>query len=883
LRRLTLIAYGRHAMRERRLDAARRREHGLHILTFEQLAARLAGGLTCAVDEETLRQAVQVALPTLSLGELDSLKSLPGMVAAAVDTISKVWSAGIDLQHRAASHPRLASIATLERAVLAALPPNMMRPADLVAAALARLEYAPTLIGPVEVVGLTELALRWRPLLLGLARRVPVRWTAGPRSVPTWLEGCGIQIERAEGQSPQIMTVSASTAYQEAIDAMRWARALLASGQAQPADIAIAAVTPVDYDDYFLALRHDANFELHFVHGVHITSCREGQTAAALVDILLRGLSQMRMRRLSTLLRSYPGPFQDLPEGWARLLPSDAPLTSRQAWTRLLERLTPASWSDGIDHSPALREIVDLLWQGTASASSVGEQLLSGRALAIWRSALRAGPAASLDLTLAALRQDDGLDACVSLAWMPASALAASPRRFVRLLGLNSSRWPRAISEDRLLSDHIIPTAELDPLPVSAADRRDFKTILATTECQVTLSRARRDADGRLLGRSPLLYGQPAEHYLRRNAVPEHGFSETDRLTARPDEFSTSPQSIAATSCWRDWMRREITPHDGLLRDHHPAIDAALGRVHSASSLRLLLRNPLGFVWQYVLGWRSPTGGEDPLVLDALGFGDLVHGALDRALQALEVDGGCATASGEQIARATDTALHELALDWESERSVPPALIWRRTLEEARALCERALSFQAQWHAGARSYSEVPFGGSTPKSSAALPWDATLPVEIPGTGLRIGGYIDRLDIAGDSQHVRVRDYKSGRTPSADIVFDGGKELQRCLYAFAAKAMLGEDVDVTSSLLFLRDETDLPLDNPGLRLGEIGQYLQSARANLLSGGALLGVDTGGRFDALRFALPANAGATYRRRKEPAAIQRLGDAVRIWEAL
>ncbi len=177
--------------------------------------------------------------------------------------------------------------------------------------------------------------------------------------------------------------------------------------------------------------------------------------------------------------------------------------------------------------------------------------------------------------------------------------------------------------------------------------------------------------------------------------------------------------------------------------------------------------------------------------MDALGFGDLVHGALDRALQALEGRWRVRYGDGEQIARAADAALHELALDWESERSVPPALIWRRTLEEARALCERALSFQAQWHAGTRSYSEVPFGGSTPKSSAALPWDATLPVEIPGTGLRIGGYIDRLDIAGDLRHVRVRDYKSGRTPSPDIVFDGGKELQRCLYAFAAKAMLGE--------------------------------------------------------------------------------------------
>ncbi len=113
-------------------------------------------------------------------------------------------------------------------------------------------------------------------------------------------------------------------------------------------------------------------------------------------------------------------------------------------------------------------------------------------ALAIWREALVAGPAASLETTLDTLKQDDGLEACVSIAWMPASALAASPRRYVRLLGLNSSRWPRGISEDRLLSEHIIPTAELDPLPVGAADRRDFETILVTTERQ-----------GRFIARAP--------------------------------------------------------------------------------------------------------------------------------------------------------------------------------------------------------------------------------------------------------------------------------------------------------------------------------------------------------------------------------------------
>jgi hypothetical protein len=82
------------------------------------------------------------------------------------------------------------------------------------------------------------------------------------------------------------------------------------------------------------------------VHGVKITACREGQAAAALADILMRGLSQTRMRRLASLLAAYPGPFQALPAGWTRVLPADAPLASSQAWAHLLDRLTVADWPD---------------------------------------------------------------------------------------------------------------------------------------------------------------------------------------------------------------------------------------------------------------------------------------------------------------------------------------------------------------------------------------------------------------------------------------------------------------------------------------------------------------------------------------------------------
>ena len=45
---------------------------------------------------------------------------------------------------------------------------------------------------------------------------------------------------------------------------------------------------------------------------------------------------------------------------------------------------------------------------------------------------------------------------------------------------------------------------------------------------------------------------------------------------------------------------------------------------------------------------------------------------------------------------------------------------------------------------------------------------------------------------------------------------------------------------------------------------------------------MGKDTGDTYDDLAFALPANAGAIYRPRKEAAATALLGDAARVWEA-
>ena len=879
--RSTLVVHGRLAMRESRLAAARDHHHGLQVMSFEQAAVRLAGGFFRPIDDESLRAAIQGVLPETPMGELEAIKALPGMIDAATDTLHKAWRAGIDLAARAADHPRLDAIARLEAAVINQLPPGTMRPVDIVAAATSRIAHAPAVLGPIEIVGLTELSPCWQPLLKALTAHVPVQWTAGPRTAPVWLEDTGVSVRRTPAETPALSVVSAATAYHEAIEAMRWVRSLLASGQATPSEIAIATASPADYDDHFLALRADSNIDLHFVHGVRTVTTREGQAAAALADIVVRGLSQSRLRRLAALCRD-SAPFAALPDGWLRVLPVDSPLSTRGAWSRLLTQLKPEDWPGGANHSPALRSAIELLAKGPDAAPEIGDAFLKGRSLSIWRKALLAGPSASIDATLEALKQDDGLEACVSVTWMPASALAASPRRFVRLIGLNSSRWPRGIAEDRLIPDHIIRTTELDPLPVSLADRRDFETILATTSGEVALSRARRDSDGRLLGRSPLLAAHGEETYLRRNAAPIHSFSETDRLMARPQEFSADPQAISAQGCWRDWRRTEITAHDGLIRADHPLILAILARTQSASSLKRLLRNPLSYVWVYAFGWRMPESSAETLVLDPPGVGDLVHMVLDRALRDLEGAGGLTSADAAAITAAVSRAAEFVAADWESERAVPPAIIWRRTLDDARLMASQALTYGDGLLPGARSYGEVPFGGSEPKSQAKTPWDPSVPVTIPDTGFNIAGYIDRLDIAGDGKRALVRDYKTGRPPRTAIRLNGGRELQRCLYAFAVKALLGDEVEISASLLFPRESLDLQLDDPEAVLTEITGYLRAARLNLASGAALPGPDTGSDYDDLGFALPANAGATYCKRKMSTATERLGEVAQVWEA-
>jgi RecB family exonuclease len=866
MKRTVIVAGGVAA--ERRLQAARAGEHGLEVRTIAQVAQRLAGGFLRTVDGDTLVRAAEAAIcATPDLGDLAAIADLPGLPAALAGSLNKAWLAGIDLAEEGAARagPRLATMARLERAVLDRLPPGMLLPADLTRHAVGRLRHALPVLGPVTLDPLLDVAPCWRPLLDGLPG---LCWQG--RAVPSWWGDRAVA--PAAACTPTRRTITCATARHEVIEAMRWARGLLASGNVQAGQIAIAAASPGEYDDLLLAISAEASLDVHFGHGRRAVATRDGQAAAALADLLLHGLSQDRVRRLARLAHADDTPLGRMPEDWLRTLPRAAPLPDPGRWRQAAAELP-------VGARETLLPAVALLAEGTAKAAEAGELFLRGTARLLWRRALLHAPATALDASLGALRLPDATEAATSIGWMHAATLACCPRPHVWLLGLNARTWPRNTAEDPLLPGYVIQAGRLDPFPVTRSDRDAFHAICATTAAELVCSASRRDATGRLLGLSPLLAAQQVPERLARTRIPAHAMSEQDRMMARPAEFAGTARASSAHACWQDWNNPGVTPHDGAVRPDHPAIARALARVHSATSLKALLRNPIGFTWHYALGWREPDAGSEPMELDAAQFGSLVHAMLDAALRAIAAAGGLNGAGRAAVIRAVAAARAATAAAWEEETGVPPAIIWALTLDRAEAMAVTALCWPLPPMLGASSHAEVAFGGMA-AVNAGGPWDSDAPVVIPGTTLHIQGRIDRLDLSGDGLAARLVDYKTG-WPKEPGVLNGGRELQRCLYGYVVQALLGPQVRVEAALLFPKgDGAYNPLADTAAALRTLAAALLRAEASLRDGNALFGPDTGGEYDDLAFALPAGPGALTGRKREAAASQ-LGDAALIWE--
>lgn len=152
------------------------------------------------------------------------------------------------------------------------------------------------------------------------------------------------------------------------------------------------------------------------------------------------------------------------------------------------------------------------------------------------------------------------------------------------------------------MPEHVLSRQILDPDPVGKQQRRAFELIRGQASGACLISRSRRGSQGGVLPVSPLLAPFAQATALKRARIPQHAFSETDRLLARTQDAAQSPRIRSALNCWSDWMATKVTAHDGIVRERHTVIESAVRRAQSATSLGRLLRDPLSFVWRYALG-----------------------------------------------------------------------------------------------------------------------------------------------------------------------------------------------------------------------------------------------------------------------------------------
>jgi hypothetical protein len=168
----------------------------------------------------------------------------------------------------------------------------------------------------------------------------------------------------------------------------------------------------------------------------------------------------------------------------------------------------------------------------------------------------------------------------------------------------------------------------------------------------------------------------------------------------------------------------------------------------------------------------------------------------------------------------------------------------------------------------------VVFGEIEPPETASIPeecpWDPTQRVTFGGLAVR--GRIDRLDLRAAGDAARVTDYKTGATPRQPdaIVLDHGRELQRVLYAAAARQLLPELRQSVSRLAYLRDGPRIAAlsgDVLDAAFADAEGFVERAVELLKAGHAPAGPDALDAYNDLRLAMPAELDA-YMRRKERA---------------
>ncbi|MGD9812121.1 MAG: hypothetical protein AB7U35_12455, partial [Sphingobium sp.] len=271
----SVLVQGRLAFAVRRAAAARDQEFGLQILTPPLLAARLAGGLLHPASRESIETGIRAALDNPhTLEDLEPIADLPGATRAVLRTLRNVWRAGFDLRSKPhAEQPRIRDLARIEDVVRLHLQPGECLLPDLCTLASAAVHFSPRLIGALRLEGVHAIDPIWRPLINELGEVIEVDWHAPAFCDASWFRGTPTHSAPQDGRQ---RGASCADPCHETLEAMRWARELLASGRARAADIAIVATLPAAWDEYMLSLTSASDLPVCYVHGRPALSTRDG-------------------------------------------------------------------------------------------------------------------------------------------------------------------------------------------------------------------------------------------------------------------------------------------------------------------------------------------------------------------------------------------------------------------------------------------------------------------------------------------------------------------------------------------------------------------------------------------------------------------------------
>lgn len=265
------------------------------------------------------------------------------------------------------------------------------------------------------------------------------------------------------------------------------------------------------------------------------------------------------------------------------------------------------------------------------------------------------------------------------------------------------------------------------------------------------------------------------------------------------------PHLVRALRARAARWRSAVGKHDGLVVDAtSPSVDdstrAALNearlsrRTYSATSLQHHAACPYRFYLSSILRLRPREEVLRIEQLDPLLRGQIVHSVLFRWFERVR-DEDLLPAEAEDLPALLDHLDDAVArVGRQYEERLAPALprVWRQELDELRRDLRAHLRHEMKSELGFHpAHAELSFGLTARDEQDPASWPTPVDVE----GVKIRGAIDLVERRLHDGRLRITDYKTGRArPEPEHALDRGHTLQPILYALAAEAIFGAEVE-----------------------------------------------------------------------------------------